>query len=126
MEDSIGSYLRLKLRSKNISNKDAGASIGLSESAFEKILMQDDIYASRLVKLSELSKENLLEFYNQIEPIKSFIQVEKDKQEAALQILIDKIDLQKQIIDGKEELLETQRKYILELESQYKSGKGKI
>lgn len=126
MEDSIGSYLRLKLRSKNISNKDAGASISLSESAFEKILMQDDIYASRLVKLSELSKENLLEFYHQIEPIKSFIQVEKDKQEATLQILIDKIDLQKQIIEGKEELLETQRKYILELESQYKSGKGKI
>jgi len=64
MGDSIGSFLRLKLRSKNISNKDAGAAIGLSESAFGKILRQDDIYASRLVKLSELLQENLLEHYH--------------------------------------------------------------
>lgn len=117
MNNSIGEYLRLKLRGKNISNKEAGASIGLSESAFEKVLTQDDIYASRLVKLSELVDENLLEYYNKIEPIKSFVLLEKNEQKAVLRSLADKIELQKQVIDNKEELLITQRKYISELES---------
>ncbi|ALL05477.1 hypothetical protein AQ505_08215 [Pedobacter sp. PACM 27299] len=120
MNNSIGEYLRLKLRSRNISNKEAGASIGLSESAFEKVLMQDDIYASRLVKLSELLKENLLEYYYKIEPIKSLILVEKNEHKSALRNLSDKIELQKQVIDSKEELLMTQRKYILELETRLK------
>lgn len=120
MNNSIGEYLRLKLRSKNISNKEAGTSIGLSESAFEKILTQNDIYASRLVKLSELVQENLLEYYHKIEPIKSLISVEKNEHKIALRGLTDKIELQKQVIENKEELLITQRKYILELEGKSK------
>lgn len=120
MSNSIGEYLRSKLRSKNISNKVAGASVGLSESAFEKILTQDDIYASRLVKLSELVQENLLEYYNKVEPIRSLILKEKNEQKAVLRNLTDKIELQKQVIDNKEELLMTQRKYISELETRAK------
>ncbi|WP_222539508.1 hypothetical protein [Pedobacter polysacchareus] len=120
MNNSIGEYLRLKLRSKNISNKEAGASIGLSESAFEKVLTQEDIYASRLVKLSELLKENLLEYYYKIEPIKSLILAEKNEYKTALRTLSDKIELQKQVIDNKEELLVIQRKYIQELEGRLK------
>jgi len=112
MGDSIGSFLRLKLRSKNISNKDAGAPIGLSESAFEKILTQNDIYASRPVKLSELLQENLLEHYHHFEPIKSLILIEKNEQKEALSIVTEKMELLRQIIDSKEELLDTQRKYI--------------
>jgi hypothetical protein len=117
MNDSIGEYLRLKLRSKNIFNKDAAAYIGLSESAFDKVLKLDDIYPSRLIKLSGLLQENLLEFYHTVEPLKSILEIEKIIQNDALRGLIDKIELQKQIIDSKEELLENQRKYILELES---------
>lgn len=120
MSNSIGEYLRSKLRSKNISNKVAGASIGLSESAFEKILTQDDIYASRLVKLSELVQENLLEYYNKVEPIRSLILQGKNEQKVVLRNLTDKIELQKQVIDNKEELLITQRKYISELETRAK------
>lgn len=120
MNNSIGEYLRLKLRNKNISNKEAGASIGLSESAFEKILTQDDIYTSRLVKLSELINENLLEYYHKIEPIKSLIALERNEHKAALKGLNDKIELLKQAVDNKEELLVTQRKYILQLEGKNK------
>ena len=122
MNDSIGSYIRSKLRTKNFSNKEAAASIGLSESAFEKILTQDDIYASRLLKLSELLNENLFEFYFNNEPIRSLILAEKKEYREALRIVSDKTELQKQIIDSKEELLSTQRKYILELESRKKNN----
>ncbi len=117
MNDSIGEYLRLKLRSKNILNKDAAAYIGLSESAFDKVLKLDDIYPSRLIKLSGLLEENLLEYYHSIEPLKTLLEAEKKAQEKSLNLLTDKINLQEQLIHSKEELLETQRKYILELES---------
>ncbi len=123
MKDSIGSYLRLKLRSKNISNKDAGISIGLSESAFEKILTQDDIYASRLVKLSELLQENLFEYYYSNGALKNLVETEQNIQKKSALVLTDKINLQEQLITSKEELLENQRKYILELESRLNDKK---
>ena len=123
MNDSIGEYLRLKLRSKNILNREAAAFIGLSESAFDKVLKLDDIYPSRLVKLSGLLQENLLNYYNSIEPIKTLLDAEKSLHEEALVRLNDTVELQKQIIEVKEELLENQRKYILELEWKLKSHK---
>jgi len=123
MNDSIGEYLRLKLRSKNILNKDAAAYIGLSESAFDKVLKLDDIYPSRLIKLSGLLEENLLEYYHSIEPLKTLLEAEKKAQEESLNLLTDKTNLQEQLINSKEELLETQRKYILELESRLRDKK---
>ena len=123
MNDSIGEYLRLKLRSKNILNKDAAAYIGLSESAFDKVLKLDDIYPSRLIKLSGLLEENLLEYYHSIEPLKTLLEAEKKEQEKSLNLLTDKINLQEQLINSKEELLEIQRKYILELESRLNDKK---
>lgn len=123
MNDSIGEYLRLKLRSKNILNKDAAAYIGLSESAFDKVLKLDDIYPSRLIKLSGLLEENLLEYYHSIEPLKTLLEAEKKAQEESLNLLTDKINLQEQLIKSKEELLEVQRKYILELESRLNDKK---
>jgi|GEM_PF-1330642 len=125
MNDSIGEYLRLKLRSKNIFNKDAAAYIGLSESAFDKVLKLDDIYPSRLIKLSGLLQENLLEFYYTVEPLKSILEVEQNLKDEVFCTLKDKIELQKQIIYGKEELLENQRKYILELESRLTGQQSK-
>lgn len=121
MKDSIGSYLRSKLRSKNISNRRAGLAIGLSESAFEKILVQNDIYASRLVKLSELLNENLFQYYYNTEPFRTFLEAEKYAQVEDLKSLADKSKLQQQVIDSNAELIETQRKYIKELESKKES-----
>ena len=121
MSDSIGEYLRLRLRSKNILNKDAAAYIGLSESAFDKVLKLDDIYPSRLIKLSGLLQENLLEYYHTLEPLKALLEAEKKVQEDSLRLLTDKIELQKQLIDSKEELLIIQRKYISELEAKTKN-----
>lgn len=120
MNDSIGEYLRLKLRNKNILNREAAAFIGLSESAFAKVLISNDIYPTRLIKLSGLLQENLLEFYYSVEPLKTLLEAEKGLQEDALRTLSDKIELQKQIIASHEELLDTQRKYILELELRLK------
>jgi len=48
--------------------------------------------------------------------------IEKNEQKEALSIVTDKIELLRQIIDSKEELLDTQRKYILELESKNKEA----
>ncbi len=114
---NIGEYLRLKLRSKNISNQAAGSCIGLSESAFEKILTQDDIYSSRLVKLSELVEENLFEFYNSIEPIKSYYLKSRNEQDAKIESLNQQIELQKELVQSKNDIIELQKKYISELES---------
>ena len=108
--NNIGEYLRSKLRGKNISNEAGGNSIGLSESAFEKILTQDDIYSSRLVKLSELVDENLFEFYNEIEPIKSYNLKSIREKDAKIDSLNKQVELQNEIID-------LQRKYIMELEN---------
>ena len=121
MNESMGEYIRLRLRSKNILNREAAAYIGLSVSAFNKILKLDDIYPSRIIKLSGLLQENLLEYYYKLEPLKTLLETEKSLKKEAARTLEEKIDLQKQIIDVKEELLENQRKYILELESRLKS-----
>ena len=118
---NIGEYLRLKLRSKNISNHAAGSCIGLSESAFEKILTQDDIYASRLIKLSELVGENLFEFYNSIAPIKSYYLKSIEEHSSIVDSLKQKIDLQNEIIQSKIDIIDLQKKYVLELEGKLKS-----
>lgn len=118
---NIGEYLRLKLRSKNISNQVAGSCIGLSESAFEKILTQDDIYSSRLVKLSDLVEENLFEYYNSIEPIKSYYLKSRNLQEAKIQSLNQQIELKNELVKSKNDLIELQNKYISEFENKLKS-----
>jgi len=91
MAISIGDYIRQKLRSKNISNKDAGEAIGVSESAFEKVLRQDEIYASRLIKLSALLNDNLFDYYYNIEPIKTFRQKEIELWQSNVGMLSEKL-----------------------------------
>jgi predicted DNA binding protein len=91
MAISIGDYIRQKLRSKNISNREAGETIGISESAFEKILRQQEIYASRLVKLSTLLEENLFDYYYDIEPIKAFRQKEVEGWQLKVDLLSEKL-----------------------------------
>lgn len=120
--NNIGEYLRSKLRGKNISNQAAGSSIGLSESAFEKILTQHDIYSSRLVKLSEVVEENLFEYYNDIEPIKSYHLQRNQEQEFKIDSLNKQVKLQNEIIVSKNEIIELQRKVITEFEKKTKSS----
>lgn len=116
MNISIGEYIRQKLRSKNISNKNAGNSIGLSESAFEKILTQNDIYASRLLKLSELSNENIFEYYYNIEPIKSFLKQEAAQWKEKIEALEKSITIKEHTIEDKDQIIQLQNKLIAELE----------
>lgn len=100
MSISIGKYIAQKLRSKGILNKDAAVHVGLSKSAFEKILVQDDIYPSRLVKLSTLLEENLLEYYNHVDPIKTFHQKEIEQWQLQIDKLQEKVDERnKRILD---------------------------
>ncbi|WP_312364903.1 hypothetical protein [Sphingobacterium sp.] len=109
MEESIGKYIQKFLRAKGISNKDAGESIGLSESAFEKFLTKDDILISRLFKLSQFTEMNLLKYYYEKEPLASF----RDEEFRELQ---QKLEHAKLLIEKNDIIIETQIKYIAELE----------
>lgn len=115
MSSSIGDYVREKLRSKKISNKIAGESIGISESAFEKVLRQDDIYPSRLMKLSTLCDANLLEYYNDQEPIKSFVQKDKEAWQSKVdQLTFIVAEKNKRILDQEDiiRLLKEKEEYL--------------
>ncbi|MGN5955572.1 hypothetical protein ACP6L2_13250 [Sphingobacterium lactis] len=116
MEETIGKHIQKFLRYKGISNKDAGESIGLSESAFEKLLTKDDILISRLFKLSQFSEKNFLQYYYEKEPLESFRKEEFRELQQKLEhaeIVIAKNDL----------IIETQSKYIKELEAKLKGKK---
>ncbi|MEJ2881491.1 hypothetical protein [Pedobacter sp. GR22-6] len=103
MNIPIGKYISQKLRSKGILNKDAATFIGLSKSAFEKILAQNDIYGSRLLKLSALLDENLFEYYESEEPIASYRKKELEEYEAKLTSLSERVEqLTKRVLDQEE------------------------
>lgn len=114
MEETIGKYIQKILRFKGISNKTAGESIGLSESAFEKFLTKDDILISRLFKLSQFSGINLLKYYYEKEPLESF---RKDE----IYDLRQKLEYSEIIIEKNDLIIETQKKYIKELEDKLKT-----
>lgn len=105
MSISIGKYITQKLRSKGIYNKIAAKHIGLSESAFEKVLTQDDIYTSRLLKLSQLLQENLFAFYNDQEPLKTLINEKEQERNAQIDSLKEKIADQNLIIFNQTEVI---------------------
>lgn len=119
MAEFIGEYIRQKLRDQRISNKRAGEEIGLSESAVEKILVKNDINVDRFLKLSALLQENLLEFYYDKEPLRTFRQQELDVWHEKISAINYIITIQEEKIKLQEELLETQRKLIEELEKKH-------
>ena len=106
---TIGKYIQKSLRAKGISNKSAADSIGLSESAFEKFLTKDDILISRLLKLSQFTEKNLLRYYYEKEPLVSF---RKDE----IRELQQKLEYAEILIEKNDLIIETQVKYIAELE----------
>jgi len=113
MEDSLGKHIQKFLRYKGISNKDAGESIGLSESAFEKSLTKDDILISRLFKLSQFAGKNFLQYYYDKEPLASFRKEE-------LRELEQKLECAEKLISKNDLIIENQAKYIKELEEKLK------
>jgi len=109
MEETIGKHIQKFLRYKGISNKDAGESIGLSESAFEKLLTKDDILISRLFKLSQFAEKNFLQYYYEKEPLVSF-RVEEFRD------LYQKLEHAETVMAKNDLIIENQTKYIKELE----------
>lgn len=105
MSISIGKYVSQKLKDKGISHKDAAIFVGLSKSAFEKILTQDDMYGSRLIKLSVLLNENLLDYYSDQEPIKTIQAKEKQVWQSQIDTLTAKVADQAYIILKQEEVI---------------------
>ncbi|WP_104382179.1 hypothetical protein [Sphingobacterium sp. HMA12] len=114
MEETIGKYIQKNLRFKGISNKDAGESIGLSESAFEKFLTKDDILVSRLFKLSQFAEINFIKYYQDKEPLKAFIQGE-------INDISQKLDFAEILLKKNDLIIENQVKYIKELEEKLKN-----
>lgn len=101
----IGKYISQKLKAKGISHNDAAKHIGLSKSAFEKVLTQNDIYTTRLLKLSQLLQENLFAFYNDQEPLKTFINEEEQERKEQIDCFRDKIADQNLIISNQAEVI---------------------
>lgn len=115
MEDTIGKYIQKFLRFNGISNKDAGESIGLSESAFEKFLTKDDILISRLLKLSQFIDKNLIDYYYEKEPLATFRKEE-------VRELMQRLEHADELIKKNDLIIETQTKYIRELEEKLKKA----
>lgn len=105
MSISIGKFIAQKLRSKGIFNKDAAKFIGLSESAFEKVLTQNDIHGSRLIKLSQLLNINLFEYYNDQEPLKTILANNLQELQSKIDILNAKIADQAEIISNQNDVI---------------------
>lgn len=116
MEESIGKYIRQYLRSNSISNSEAGGFIGLSESAFEKVLMKDDISINRLLKLSLHLNKNLFEYYYEKEPMLAFRKNELSTLFQKIDSLENSIEQKIKAITDKDKIIEFQEKYINELE----------
>lgn len=121
MEESIGRYIQRTLRFKGISNEAAGQAIGISESAFEKILTKDDILLSRILKLSKCAGVNFLDYLNDKDPIAAFKKEEQKKSLEEIKILNEKLALKDQIIQEKERTILLQQQLIEELKNQISS-----
>lgn len=115
MEESIGRYIQRTLRSKGILNKDAGESIGISESAFEKLLTKDDILLSRLLKLSKFADINFFEYLDDVEPISTFKKQIQDQLLNEIRILNEKLDLKEQPLNERERTIDLQQQLIEQL-----------
>lgn len=120
MSESIGQHIRKWLRFKDISNKQAGNVIGLSESAFEKLLTKDDILIGRILLLSTKANQNFLEYYYDKQPLNSFRQKEVDEWNAKIEQLQNQLKEKEELLATRIELMETQRKLINELEEKVK------
>lgn len=66
----IGEFVRDRFREKRITDPQVANFLSLTTSAVEKIYPQDDMYISRLIKLSEIANEDFFEFYYDKEPLK--------------------------------------------------------
>lgn len=118
MEESIGRYIQRTLRYKGISNEVAGQAIGISESAFEKILTKDDILLSRLLKLSKCAGVNFLDYLNDKDPIAAFKKEEQQRSLEEIEMLNEKLKLKDEIIQEKERTIFLQQQLIDELRKQ--------
>ncbi len=125
MDDSIGKYIQKWLRFKNISNQQGGDAVGLSKSAFEKVLTKDDILVSRLLKLTSLANENLLEYYYDKEPLKSFREKEISAWTDKIDTLNRELASEGKLLEKNDEIISLQRKYIAELEDKLKRFEGR-
>lgn len=115
MSDTIGNYIRQYLRSNSISNLTAGEFIDISESAFEKVLMKDDISVNRLLKLSLHLNKNLFEYYYDKEPFNSFRQEEYNELNQKIIQLETFLEQKTQSIIDKDKIIAFQEKLIAEL-----------
>lgn len=91
---------------------------GLSESAFERLLIKEDILVNRLLNYPNVLKKTVWSTFK--EHIQKFRLEEKRIIQEKLEILRKKIKLKDQIIDGKERTIILQQKLIEELEKNRK------
>ena len=109
--EELGRYIQSRLRAKNISDNTVAASLNISNKTVQKIYPLKDIYTERLVIFCKLLDENIFkDFYSKDESLAKILNSDFENDKISHQL--------------KDELIETQRKYILELEEKIQTLKS--
>jgi hypothetical protein len=107
----LGRYIQSRLRAKNISDNAVAAALNISHKTVQKIYPLKDIYTERLTIFCKLLDENVFkDFYARDESLAKIFNSDFDQDNKSHQL--------------KDELIETQRKYILELEEKLETLKS--
>ncbi|HLS95800.1 MAG TPA: hypothetical protein VK017_09600 [Sphingobacterium sp.] len=121
MGEIVGKYLQRKKKEHGLTNKQIADFLNITVSAVEKMYTNDEIYASRLAKLSALFGENLVEdYYYRQEPLRSMSQKVIDEWNQKIDALKATIANQKTSINQLRDHIKTQNDYIALLEKEVK------
>lgn len=121
MGEIVGKYLQRKKKEHGLTNKQIAEFLNITVSAVEKMYSNNEIYASRLAKLSALFGENLVEdYYYRQEPLRNMRQKVLDEWNQKLEALKATISNQKSNINQLKDHIKTQNDYISMLERENK------
>ncbi|HYH56748.1 MAG TPA: hypothetical protein VD772_09060 [Anseongella sp.] len=117
--------MQRKKKERGLSDKEIADFLNITVSAVEKMYSNNDIYASRLAKLSALFGENLVEdYYYGQEPLRSMRQKAIDEWTKKIDALKSTISAQKASITQLKDHIKTQNDYISLLEKEIKRLEG--
>jgi len=119
---SIGEFIKVIAESKNLKPSDLGKKINTSKQNVSDIYKRITIDTELLLALSKALDFNLFSYYDDKEPVNFFRNQESLGWQLSIEKLTEKVRSLDKLVETQEELLSTQRKYIIELENKLKGG----
>ena len=119
---NIGAYIKGIVDDIKIENMDEFCRIHLnmSKQSFYKNLKKTSLNSDLILRYCVVFNRNFFAHFYEEEPLKSFQQKEIEGWNAKIAIVQRNLDDAQKLIETKDELLETQRKLIAELEAKLK------